>query len=80
MPSQPQDLPPGEIARVDQLGAELATIVKLAADHADDCTIRPAGLCVGQAATAAIRTLSCSRRVQLLEEAVAQLATNRTRS
>jgi hypothetical protein len=74
MAGQPQELPPGELARLDQIAAELSGLVRAAAAHADICTVVPAGACIGLAATTAIHDLSCSRRVQLLEEAVAQLA------
>lgn len=74
MAGQPQELPPGELARLDQIAAELGGIVALAVTHADVCTVLPAGSCVGVPAINAVRQLTCGRRVQLLEEAVAQLA------
>lgn len=75
---EPRELPPGEVARVEQFTAELRDIVAQAAGHAERCTTLPAGLCIGEAATIAIRRLACARRLVLLEEAVAQLAAART--
>lgn len=67
-------IPPAEIARVDQIAAELAGIVAAARRHMAGCPTVPAGLCIGDAAGDLLRELTCQSRFVLLEEAVAQLA------
>jgi hypothetical protein len=67
-------IPPSHIARVDQIRAELADLVADAADHMASCDTTPTGLCLGRDVVTYIVALSCGERVELLQEAVAQLA------
>ena len=67
-------IPPAELAKVDQLGAELAEIVDLAVTHLASCEAVPAGVCIGENAVLRIGRLGHPKVETLLEEAVAQLA------
>lgn len=71
---QPYVIPPGELAKVDQLAKELSEIVQLAATHMRDCPSTPSGVCIGERAVLRIGGLGHPRVETLLEEAVAQLA------
>lgn len=74
MAGTPQPVSPADIARVDQIAAELAEIVADARRHMAGCQTVPAGICIGLATTTRLRLLTCRGRYELLEEAVAQLA------
>lgn len=67
-------IPPGELAKVDQLAAELGEIVDAAVAHLNNCKSVPAGVCIGERAVLRIGNLGHPRVESLLEEAVAQLA------
>lgn len=67
-------IPAGDVARVDQIAAQLAEIVDAARRHMASCPSVPAGICVGETTEGLLHDLSCGARFQLLEEAVAQLA------
>lgn len=67
-------IPAAEVARVDQIAAQLREIVDAARRHMAGCPSVPAGMCIGDDAGERLRALTCPARFVLLEEAVAQLA------
>lgn len=69
----PRPVPPGDVARMDQVAAELAEIVGDVRRHMAGCSSVPAGVCLGETVMA-LALLSCRERFELLQEAVAQLA------
>lgn len=74
MTGRREQIPAEEVARVDQLAAQLREIVDAAGRHMAGCPSVPAGMCIGEDAEQRVRRLDCRGRFELLEEAVAQLA------
>lgn len=69
----PEPIPPGVIARYDQVAAELTGIVAAAREHMAGCAAVPAGVCLGEVVVR-LADLTCAARFELLQEAVSRLA------
>lgn len=69
----PGHIPPGVVARYDQIAAELTGIVAEAREHMAGCTAVPAGVCLGEVVVR-LAELTCAARFELLQEAVSRLA------
>jgi hypothetical protein len=67
-------IPPGELAKVDQIAAQLGEIVLATVEHMRSCPSVPAGVCIGKDAARRIADLGHPHVESLLEEAVSQLA------